>query len=108
MTNRFFETRFGGGVGQEHIYIRPSQEPLWAKAFGVEKLDGLFDLETRDRAIPILDAAINRFNHDPESLRPLLDPNDVLDLRGNRMVFQQIRATLADFPDSTISGVIEE
>ncbi|MFE5290222.1 hypothetical protein ACFRAQ_35165 [Nocardia sp. NPDC056611] len=104
---KFFETRFGGGKGLEEVRLEPEQIPLWAKAFDVESLDGLFDLATAEQAIPLFDAAINRFNHDPDSLRPLLDASDFRGLRGNRMVLQQMRATLADFADATISGLVE-
>jgi hypothetical protein len=105
---RFFETRFGDGVGLEVTQVQPYREKLWAKAFGVETLDDLFDLATAAQAIPLIDAAILKFNHDPESLRPLLDPVDPFNLRRNRMALEQMRATLADHPDSTISGVVED
>ncbi len=105
---KHFETRYGAGVGQEIIQVHPHQEALWAKAFGVDKLDGLFDLTSARNAIRILDDAIDRFNHDPDSLRPLMDDSDTLGLRGHRMVFEQIRRTLADHDDASISGVIDE
>ncbi|MFF4027018.1 hypothetical protein ACFYY5_29635 [Nocardia elegans] len=108
MKNKFFETRFADGNGQEVIQVHPYQEALWAKAFGVEDLADLFDLATPSVAIPKIDEAINRFNHDPETLRPLLDPSDSLKLRGNRMVLEQMRATLADHPDASISGLIDQ
>lgn len=102
-----FETRFGAGKGQEVVFVHPHQEALWAKAFGVETLDGMWDLETAAKAIPILDAAILMFNHSPEQLRPLLSADDMSGLRGNRLVLEQMRATLADHDDATISGAVE-
>ncbi|WP_157978681.1 hypothetical protein [Nocardia aurea] len=104
---RYFETRYGAGVGMEEVRLADYQEPLWAAAFGVESLDLLFDQEIPARAIPIFDAAIDRFNHDPESLRHLLDPADRRGLSGNRRVFEQMRATLADHADASISGLID-
>ncbi|WP_280333103.1 hypothetical protein [Nocardia wallacei] len=103
-----FEVRFGGGIGMESIQVQPYREALWAAAFGAETLDDLFDLTSAAQAIPKIDAAILKFNHDPEPLRALLSPEDPFNLRRNRMVLEQMRATLADHPDSTISGVFEE
>jgi hypothetical protein len=105
---RFFETRYGGGVGQETVQVHPYQEALWAKALGVDTLDNLFDLETSANAIKVLDQAINMFNHEPDNLRPLLDANDPIGLRGNRMVFEQMRRTLAEHSDASISGVVDD
>jgi len=108
---KYFETRYGAGVGQEVVAVHPHQEALWATALGAQRIEDAlarFDLTPAAAAIPLLDAAILRFNHDPESLRPLLSPDDALNLRGNRMVLEQIRRTLADHDDATISGVIED
>lgn len=105
---KVFETRYGAGAGQEQIVMNPHQEALWTKAFGVDSITGLFDLATAAQAIPVIDQAILRFNHDPEALRPSLDASDTLGLRGNRMLFEQMRRTLADHDDATISGVIED
>ncbi|TLF72936.1 hypothetical protein [Nocardia cyriacigeorgica] len=105
---KIFETRFGAGKGMEEVRIDPVQERLWAAAFGVETLDGMFDLVTAAEAIPRFDEAIDRFNHEPDLLRPLLDPSDFRGLRGNRRVLEQMRATLADHPDATISGMVED
>ncbi|MFI5777041.1 hypothetical protein [Nocardia sp. NPDC051570] len=104
---RYFETRFGGGVGLEEVRLEPYQEALWSSAFGVETLDVLFDQQTPARAIATLDAAIGKFNHDPDSLRHLLSPGDHRGLVGNRRVLEQMRETLANHPDASISGVIE-
>lgn len=104
---RFFEIRWGNGVGQEIFQVQPYREALWAAAFGVNQLDDLFDLTTAKDAIPVIDAAILRFNHDPESLRPLHSAEDPLSMRHNRMALEQMRATLADYEAVTISGVID-
>lgn len=87
--------------------VQPNREALWAAAFERETLDGLFDMTPADRAIGILDAAIARFNTDPDELREHLDPTDRLGLRGNRMALAGIRAFLADH-GGTISGAFEE
>lgn len=111
---KYFETRYGAGVGQEIVQVQPYQEALWTAAFGLPIQDGahtmagLFDLTTAVKAIPVLDEAIARFNHDPDSLRRLLAKEDSIGLRGNRMVFEQIRRTLAEHDDATISGVIDD
>lgn len=105
---RFFETRWGNGVGLEVFQVQPYREALWSAAFGVDKLDDLFDLATAAQAVPRLDAAILKFNHDPESLRVLHSPEDPLSLRHNRMCLEQMRATLVDYEAATISGVIDD
>ncbi|WP_280395573.1 hypothetical protein [Nocardia brasiliensis] len=104
---KYFETRYGGGIGAEEVRIEPYQERLWAAAFGVENLELLFDLEIPERALSRLDEAINRFNHQPETLRHLLDDSDNRGLIGNRRVLEQMRQTLADHPDASISGLME-
>ncbi|WP_156162007.1 hypothetical protein [Nocardia vulneris] len=104
---RVFETRYGAGAGAEEVRVEPNQERLWAAAFGVETLDLLFDLEIPERALPRFDEAIARFNHEPESLRHLLDDSDSRGLIGNRRVLEQMRATLADHADASISGIME-
>ncbi|MEV4127165.1 hypothetical protein [Nocardia sp. NPDC049707] len=103
---RFFETRYGAGKCAEEVRVEAYQEKLWAASFGVDQLDMLFDLDTPERAIPKFDAAIRKFDHDPESLRPLLDPTDRRGLVGNRKVLEQMRATLATHDDASISGAM--
>lgn len=105
---KYFETRYGAGTGQEVIRVHPYQEALWAKAFDAPDLAAIFDLDTPEVAIPKIDAAIRRFNHDPDSIRPLLDPADRLGLVGNRRVLEQMRETLAAHPDASISGVLDD
>lgn len=105
---RFFETRWGNGVGQEIFQVQPYREALWSAAFGVQQLDDLFDLTTAKDAVPIIDAAILRFNHSPDELRPLHSPEDPLTLRHSRMCLEQMRATLVDYEAATISGVIDD
>ncbi|MFD6400834.1 hypothetical protein [Nocardia sp. NPDC060249] len=86
--------------------IQPYREALWAAAFGVESLDGLFDMTPDDQAIEAIDRAIARFNNDPDALRVHLSPDDRLGLRGNRLALAGIRAFLADH-GGTISGAFE-
>lgn len=104
---KYFETRYGAGAGSEETVIQPYREALWAEAFDVADLGVIFDLDTPARAIPRIDQAIQRFNHDPDILRPLLSPDDVVGLIGNRRILEQMRATLAEHPDASISGVLE-
>ncbi len=87
--------------------IQPHREALWATAFEVDSVEGLFDMTPAGRAIEVLDAAIARFNSVPDELREHLDPADRLGLRGNRMALAGIRAFLADH-GGTISGAFEE
>ncbi|WP_280389326.1 hypothetical protein [Nocardia wallacei] len=105
---KYFETRYGAGTGQERLPIRPEKEALWAAAFGVDNLAYIFDLDTPATAIPKIDAAIARFNHAPESLRPLLPPGEPGGLVRSRRVLEQLRATLADHEDASISGAMED
>ncbi|WP_157778025.1 hypothetical protein [Nocardia terpenica] len=85
----------------EHRYT------LWCKAFDVESLDALFDMTPAEKAVPLFDAAITRFNSHPEDLRPLLDASDPGGLRGNRNALVGIRTFLADH-GGTISGTFTE
>jgi hypothetical protein len=104
---KHFETRYGGGVGQEQVGIDPRLEAFWLALFDSEPDDLVFDLDTAERAIPKIDAAINRLNHDPDSLRPLLPEGVKGGLIRRRQVLEQMRATLADHPDASISGPLE-
>ncbi|WP_306365294.1 hypothetical protein [Nocardia sp. CC227C] len=104
---RYFETRYGAGVGMEEVRIEPHYEALWAAAFDVDDIGLIFDLDTPARAIPKLDAAIARFNHDPDALRPLLPEGDRRGLVAHRRVIEQMRSTLADHADASLSGVLE-
>ncbi|MCM6778018.1 hypothetical protein NDR87_31015 [Nocardia sp. CDC159] len=105
---KVFETIYADGIGREITEIRDHQWHLWCAAFTVQSLEGMFDLTPATRAIPILDAAIARFNAAPDDLRTALHPEDWLMLRGNRRLMEKMRATLADHPDATISGVHED
>ncbi len=87
--------------------IQPYRETLWAAAFEVDTVEGLFDMTPAQRAIQTLDTAIARFNSDPDELRAHLSPEDRLGLRGNRMALAGIRAFLADH-GGTISGAFED
>lgn len=87
--------------------LQPNREALWAAAFNVDSVDGLFDMTPAGRAIEILDAAIARFNSVPDDLRTHLAADDRLGLRGNRLALAGIRAFLADH-GGTISGAYSE
>ncbi|MFC4373387.1 hypothetical protein ACFO5K_04685 [Nocardia halotolerans] len=87
--------------------IQPYREALWARAFGVDSMVGLFDMTPAARAIVVFDAAIARFNTAPDELREFLAADDRLGLRGNRLALAGIRAFLADH-GGTISGAFED
>ncbi|MBF6358217.1 hypothetical protein IU449_27345 [Nocardia higoensis] len=74
--------------------IQPYREALWCAAFQVDSLDGYFDMAPAESAIRVLTYAIDRFDTHTEELRPLLSPNDFLDLRGNKRVLQGVRKFL--------------
>lgn len=92
---------------QESVTIQPNREALWAAAFGVSTIDGMFDMTAVEDAIPLFDAAIRKFNSDPEELRALVAADDILGLRGNRGALLRIRQRMAKF-GGTISGAIDE
>lgn len=96
----------GEGYAQS-IFIQPNREALWAKAFGVESLDDLFDMTPVEQALPLFDAAISAFNDDPDRLRPLLAADDLMGLRGNRGLLIKVRMKLDKF-GGTISGALDE
>ncbi|PSR64010.1 MULTISPECIES: hypothetical protein [Nocardia] len=92
---------------QESLSIQPNREALWAKAFGVDSLDGMFDMTPVEKAIPLFDAAIRKFNSDPEELRPFLAADDPIGLRGNRGALVKLRKHM-DLLGGTISGAVDE
>ncbi|MFE4714804.1 hypothetical protein ACFRAM_28590, partial [Paenibacillus sp. NPDC056722] len=89
------------------VTVQPYRVALWSAAFGVESLEGLFDMTPAADAIGVIDAAIARFNTDPEGLRALVDPADQLGLFGNRRVLLKLRTWLAD-NGGTITGAIDD
>jgi hypothetical protein len=101
-----FELIAESGNYHQITTIQPYRERLWAAAFEVDSLDGMFDMLSAANAIPILDAAIDRFSTHSEELRPLLDPGDHLMLRGNRAALSGVRKWLA-INGGTISGAKE-
>lgn len=103
-----FETIYGAGTCYENVVVHPHQVALWCHAFGVPTLDGLFDIMPAVDAIARIDEAIARINVGNPELRAALDDLDSLGLRGNRKLFEQMRTTLANHSDATISGVVED
>lgn len=89
------------------VAIQPHREALWCAAFGVDTLDGLFDMTPADQAVPVIAAAIARFNADPEDLRPLLSADDFIGLRGNRGILVNLRKKMLRM-GGTISGAVDE
>lgn len=89
------------------LFIQPNRESLWCGAFQVPVLDGLFDMTPAEDALPVLDAAITRFNAAPEELRPLLAADDPIGLRGNRGLLVEVRNRLHRH-GGTISGAVDE
>ena len=102
-----FEVLADGETYASTVFIQPNREALWAAAFGVAQLDGLFDMTPAEQALPVVDAAISMFNTDPDALRPLVANDDPVGLRGNRAVLLQLRGRLARF-GGTISGAVDE
>lgn len=80
---------------------------LWCAAFQVESLNDLFDVTPAAQAIPLFDAAIERFNTHADELRALLHPGDSFNLRTNRKILEGVRRFLAEH-GGTISGAIED
>jgi hypothetical protein len=99
-------------IGSTHnlmqdFVVLPTREKLWAAAFGVASLDGLFDMTPAAEAIPVVEAAVRRFNDEPEALRPLVDSSDPVGLRGNRSVLIELWKFL--FANGgTVSGAVEQ
>ncbi|MFI7527471.1 hypothetical protein [Nocardia salmonicida] len=102
-----FEIISNGGSTVEITVVHPHQVALWQSAFERE-LAGMFDITPAAAAVAVLDAALARFQSHADELRALLDPSDWLGLRGNRRVLERMRATLADHPDATISGAVDD
>ncbi|WP_280301083.1 hypothetical protein [Nocardia neocaledoniensis] len=104
----FFEIIANGGSTVHVTVVHPHQVALWQAAFGRE-LAGLFDITPAAAATEVLDAALARFQTHADELRAHLDPAETLGgLRNNRRVIERMRATLADYPDATISGAVDD
>lgn len=80
---------------------------LWCSAFDTDSLDHLFDMTPAEKAIPVFDSAIDRFNSHPEELRAWVDSSDLGGLRGNRNALIGIRTFLAT-NGGTISGTFTD
>lgn len=102
-----FELISASGKTKTKAVIDPRREALWAAALGVPSLDDLFDMTAAELAIPTLDAAIERFHQDPESLRPYVDPEDPTALRMTRNGLLGLRKHLVQF-GGIISGVFDD
>ncbi|WP_282775860.1 hypothetical protein [Nocardia sp. CC201C] len=102
-----FEHIADGETSAASVFIQPYRERLWAAAFSVDTLEGLFDMTPADSALAILDAAIGRFNAMPDELRAYLAAEDTLGLRGNRGLLLSLRNRLAKL-GGTISGAVDE
>lgn len=102
-----FEIIANGGSTVHITVVHPHQVALWQAAFG-RKLAGLFDITSAAAATEVLDAALARFQTHADELRAHLDPADLGGLRNNRRVIERMRATLADYPDATISGAVDD
>lgn len=103
-----FEIIANGGSTVHITVVHPHQVALWQAAFERE-LAGMFDITPATAATVVLDAALARFQSHAEELRVHLDPAELLGgLRNNRRVLERMRATLADYPDATISGAVDD
>lgn len=102
-----FEFEAPGGTYAMSVMIQPNREALWCAAFEVETLDGLFDMTPADQAEPVLAAAIARFKDAPNSLRPLLAPDDPVGLHGNRGILRNLRKKMIELGGGVLSGAVE-
>lgn len=102
-----FECIDSGGTYHSAVAVLPYRVALWSAAFGVESLAGLFDMTSAEVAIPVIDAAIDRFNTVPDELRKLVDPVDPVGLFGNRKALLKLRTWLAQ-NGGTITGAIDD
>ncbi|WP_406234903.1 hypothetical protein [Nocardia sp. NBC_01009] len=85
--------------------IGPSRVALWTAAFAVESLAELhWDMTPVSQAIPLIDAAIARFNETPDAFRALVSVDDPVGLRGNRGALLHIRKWITK-NEGTISFV---
>ncbi|MEV6219810.1 hypothetical protein [Nocardia sp. NPDC051833] len=103
-----FEIVAAGGSVYEHIGVADIQLPVWSMIFGVESVDLVFDVTPGTEAVPVIDRAIARINSGDPTIRAAVHPQDRLGLRGKRQALEAMRRTLVDFPDATISGVVED
>lgn len=103
---RVFECISSSGTAMRDYVIQPYREALWAAAFEVDTLDGLFDMTPAEAAIPVIDAAVARFNTAPEELRAHWLSEDLMGLRGNRGALLSMRTHLATL-GGTISGAVD-
>jgi hypothetical protein len=103
-----FEIVAASGSVYEHIGVADIQLPVWAKIFGVPDASLVFDVTPGAEAVPIIDAAIARINSGDPEIRAAVHPEDIFGLRGKRDRLHAMRATLVDFPDATISGIVED
>ncbi|MFE5290319.1 hypothetical protein ACFRAQ_35665 [Nocardia sp. NPDC056611] len=106
MTLKAFECIDPGGTYHATFVVQPNRVALWTAAFDVESLEGLFDMTPAADAIPVIDAAVGRFNSDPEAMRHLIT-DDPLGLFGNRQALLKIRNWLAQ-NDGSITGVVDD
>ncbi|MFD3594258.1 hypothetical protein ACFWU5_16140 [Nocardia sp. NPDC058640] len=103
-----FELVAAGGSVYEHVGVADIQLPVWCMVFDVESLDLVFDMTPAADAVPVIDRAIARINSGDPAIRAAVHPQDRLGLRGKRQSLEAMRRTLVDFPDATISGVVED
>ncbi|MCU1640926.1 MAG: hypothetical protein JWN03_1201 [Nocardia sp.] len=102
-----FECIAEGGTYHSTFAVQPNRIALWSAAFGLDSLAGLFDMTPAEIAIPKIDAAVGRFETDPETLRPLVASDDPIGLFGNRKVLLKLRGFLAT-NGGTISGIVDQ
>ena len=103
-----FELVASNGTVYEHIGVSDDQVDVYCRIFGVIDLGQLFDVTPAVDAVPVIDAAIARINAGDAAVRSAVSPTDRFGLRGKRRALEAMRRTLVDFPDATISGVVED
>ncbi|MFC5789656.1 hypothetical protein ACFPPE_07285 [Agromyces tardus] len=103
-----FEIVAAGGAVYDHIGVADFQVDTWCAVFGVESADLLFDHTPGTVAVPIIDAAIQRILSGDPAIHASVHPNDRTGLRGKRTALENMRRTLVNFHDATISGIVED
>lgn len=103
-----FEIVAGAGSVYEHIGVADIQVDTWCKIFDVESVSLLFDATPGTEAVPVIDHAIQRIISGDPVLRASVHAEDRFGLRGKRVSLEAMRRTLVDFPDATISGIVED
>lgn len=95
-----YEIIYTGGRGVDHFQIEPHYVPLLEELF--EGRD--FDITPAEQAIPLIDAAKQKLQSDPDRYRELVGSGS---LRSCRSLLDGMRRILVDMSGATISGLVD-